>query len=328
MFTQQFPQSSQPMRLQFPTNYHLQQQQQQQQQQQPQQHSMPMPMSFANHQQHHNGPASSHSNNSGTPNNSFAGTIDPGLLQMTMNRMDTSQLHGMSSLFPSSSASSINSLGNNPSNNNNNNSSNNHHPTALGRSGLGSKRNSSNSASNQTIKQETGSPDFLATEMDFGEPSSMLSPGSSSPLNSPRNDFDSPDDFGTTGGNGLVSHAKPLPMNIQHQGSYGESPTGNGSLYSPVESDFFPEGDFSLPTGSRPMDMKFGRHMQHHQGSLPASVNNPFHSMSMPVQRSDWFGAADGHVVGSFENPSGLQFGPGEMTGMMSSLFEDEGDQK
>ncbi|KAF9965849.1 hypothetical protein BGZ70_003960 [Mortierella alpina] len=301
------------MRLQFPTNYHLQQQQQhqqhqqhQQQQQQPQQ-SMAMPMPFNNHHNHHN--------NAGTPNNSYAGTIDPGLLQMTMSRMDTSHLHSMSSLFPSSSASSINSLvnGGNASNKNN---------SILGRSGLGSKRNSSqnnNNNNSQSIKQETGSPDFLNSEMDFGEPGNMLSPGSSSPLNSPKNDFDSPDDFGST-------MSKPLPMNIQHQHSYGDSP-GNGSLYSPVESDFFPEGDFSLPTSSRALDMKFGvgRHM--HPGSLPTTTN-PFHSMSMPVPRSDWFGAADGHAVGSFENPSGLQFGAGEMPGMMSSLFEDEGDQK
>ncbi|KAF8919098.1 hypothetical protein BGZ58_004699, partial [Dissophora ornata] len=282
-----------------------------------------MPLPFNNHQHHHhnannsnNNNTNNNNNNAGTPNNSFAGTIDPGLLQMTMNRMDTSQLQSMNSLFSSSSASSINSLGNNNSNSNNS-----HHPTALGRSGLGSKRNSN---SNQTIKQETGSPDFLSSEMDFGEPGNMLSPGSSSPLNSPRNDFDSPDDFGSGGGGGAIaSHAKPLPMNIQHQNSYGESP-GNGSLYSPVESDFFPEGDFSLPTGTRTLDMKFGRHM--HPGSLP-NTGNPFHSMSMPVPRSDWFGAADGHAVGSFENPSGLQFGPGEMTGMMSSLFEDEGEQ-
>jgi hypothetical protein len=315
MFTQQFPQSSQPMRLQFPTNYHLQQQQQQHHNQpnnQQSNQSLAMPMPF-NNNQHHNG----NNNNSGTPNNSYAGTIDPGLLQMTMNRMDTSQLHNMSSLFPSSSGSSINSLGN---------TNNNQRPGALGRSGLGSKRNSS-SISNQAIKQEAGSPDFLASEMDFGEPGNMLSPGSTSPLNSPRNDFDSPDDFNTSGGGGggtMASHTKPLPMNIQHQNSYGESP-GNGSLYSPVESDFFPEGDFSLPTGTRPLDMKFGRHM--HPGSLP-NTSNPFHSMSMPVPRSDWFGAADGHTVGSFENPSGLQFAPGEMTGMMSSLFEDDGDQK
>ncbi|KAG0041366.1 hypothetical protein BGZ89_007497 [Linnemannia elongata] len=208
----------------------------------------------------------------------------------------------MSSLFPSSSASSINSLTNNPSATNTN---------GLGRSGLGSKRNSSNSNSNQNnVKQETGSPDFMASEMDFGEHRNMLSPGSSSPLNSPRNDFDS-----------TLSHAKPLPMNIQHQHSYGDSP-GNGSLYSPVESDFFPEGDFSLPSGTRPLDMKFGRHM-----SLPSA--NPFHSMSMPVPRSDWFGTTDGgHIVGSFENPTGLQFPQGEMTGMMSSLFEEDGDQK
>ncbi|KAF9177304.1 hypothetical protein BGZ49_005703, partial [Haplosporangium sp. Z 27] len=291
-------------KLQFPTHYHIQQQQQQQLHiQQQQQHPMAMPMSFNNHNHNHNG-----NNNAGTPNNSYAGTIDPGLLQMTMN----SHLQNMNSLFPSSSASSLNSLGN---------SNNNHGSTAngLSRSGLGgSKRNSSNSNSNQAIKQEAGSPDFLATEMDFGEPNNMLSPGSTSPLNSPRNDFDSPDDFNS---NTLSSsHAKPLPMNIQHQNSYGDSP-GNGSLYSPVESDFFPEGDFSMPTNSRALDMKFGRHM--HQGSLPS---NPFHSMSMPVPRSDWFGATDGHPVGSFENPSGLQFGPGEMTGMMSSLFEDEND--
>ncbi|KAG0005907.1 hypothetical protein BGZ79_000601 [Entomortierella chlamydospora] len=307
MFTQQSTQH-QP-KLQFPTHYHLQQQQQLHLQQQPQ-HPMAMPMSFNNH--HHNG-----NNNAGTPNNSYAGTIDPGLLQMTMNRMDTSQLHNMSSLFPSSSASSLNSLGNSSSNQG---STSNGHPSALGRSGLGANKRNSNSNNSQGIKQETGSPDFLAAEMDFGEPSNMLSPGSSSPLNSPRNDFDSPDDFNS---NPLTpSHSKPLPMNIQHQNSYGDSP-GNGSLYSPVESDFFPEGDFSLPTSSRPLDMKFGRHM--HQGSVPS---NPFHSMSMPVPRSDWFGAADGHAVGSFENPSGLQFGPGEMTGMMSSLFEDGDDPK
>ncbi|KAF9176641.1 hypothetical protein BGZ50_000191 [Haplosporangium sp. Z 11] len=302
MFSQQIPQSSQPMRLQFPTNYHLQQQQQQQQVQQQPQHPMAMPMSFNNH--HHNG------NNAGTPNNSYAGTIDPGLLQMTLNH--NSHLQNMGSLFPSSSASPIASLGNTAGG---------AKPSGLGsRAGLGSKRNSSSNANSQNIKQETGSPDFLSSEMDFGEPGNMLSPGSNSPLSPPRNDFDSPDDFSAT----ISSHVKPLPMNIQHQQhSYGESP-GNGSLYSPVESDFFPEGDFSLPTGSRPLDVKFGRHMQH-PGSLQT---NPFHSMSMPVPRSDWFGAADGHIVGSFENPSGLQFGAGEMPGMMSSLFEDDADQK
>ncbi|KAF9130256.1 hypothetical protein BGX30_013586 [Mortierella sp. GBA39] len=269
---------------------------------------MAMPMSFLNHHGHH---PHSHPNgagnnpNTGTPNNSFAGTIDPGLLQMTMNQ-------NMSSLFPSSSASSINSLTNAPTAT---------HTSVLGRSGLGSKRNSSNSNSNQNnVKQETGSPDFMAAEMDFGEHRNMLSPGSSSPLNSPRNDFDSPDDFNHPG-TGTLSHAKPLPMNIQNQHSYGDSP-GNGSLYSPVESDFFPEGDFSLPSGSRALDMKFGRHM-----SLPSA--NPFHSMSMPVPRSDWFGTTDGgHIVGSFENQTGLQFPQGEMTGMMSSLFEEDGEQK
>ncbi|KAF9079973.1 hypothetical protein BGX23_002881 [Mortierella sp. AD031] len=233
-----------------------------------------------------------------------------------MNRMDASQLHSMSSLFPSSSASSINSLTNTSATNNTATN------PALGRSNLGSKRNSSSNSNsnNQNVKQEAGSPDFLASEMDFGEPRNMLSPGSSSPLNSPRNDFDSPDDFNNHPGTGTLSHAKPLPMNIQHQHSYGDSP-GNGSLYSPVESDFFPEGDFSLPNSSRALDMKFGRHM-----SLPTA--NPFHSMSMPVPRSDWFGTTDGHVVGSFENPGGLQFPQGEMTGMMSSLFEEDGDQK
>ncbi|KAF9438222.1 hypothetical protein BGZ76_009149 [Entomortierella beljakovae] len=304
MFSQQSVQH-QP-KLQFPTHYHVQQQQQQLHSQQQTQHPMSMPMSFNNY---HNG------NSAGTPNNSYAGTIDPGLLQMTMNRMDTSQLQNMNSLFPSSSASSINSLGNS----NNNHATANSHPSVLGRNGHGNKRNSNGPNNNQAIKQETGSPDFLASEMDLGEPSNALSPGSSSPLNSPRNDFDSPDDFNSTH---TSSHAKPLPMNIQHQNSYGDSP-GNGSLYSPVESDFFPEGDFSLPTSSRPLDMKFGRHM--HPGSLPS---NPFHSMSMPVPRSDWFGATDGHAVGSFENPSGLQFGPGEMTGMMSNLFEDGDDPK
>ncbi|KAG0269648.1 hypothetical protein BGZ95_001981 [Linnemannia exigua] len=266
---------------------------------------MAMPMSFLNHHGHHphNHPNGGGNPNTGTPNNSYAGTIDPGLLQMTMSQ-------NMSSLFPSSSASSINSL----TNNNNSNTT-----PALGRGGLGSKRNSNNSKSNQNVKQETGSPDFMASEMDFGEHRNMLSPGSSSPLSSPRNDFDSPDDFNHPG-TGTLSHAKPLPMNIQHQHSYGDSP-GNGSLYSPVESDFFPEGDFSLPNSSRALDMKFGRHM-----SLP--TGNPFHSMSMPVPRSDWFGTTDGHIVGSFENPTGLQFPQGEMTGMMSSLFEEDGDQK
>ncbi|KAK3824993.1 MAG: hypothetical protein J3Q66DRAFT_98555 [Benniella sp.] len=276
---QQFPQPSQPG-LQFPTNYHIQQQQQRQQLQQAQQ-SMAMAMPFSTHHQN--------PNNTATPNNSYAaGTIDPGLL-MTMNQ--TSQLQNMNPLFSSSSASSITSLG----------SSN--HPMSIGR-GLGVKRNSSSN----TVKQETGSPDFL--EMEIGEPANMLSPGSTSPLNSPRNDFDSPDDFG--GSNGGSTVAKPMPVNIQHQNSYGESP-GNGSLYSPVE-DTFPE-DF-LPT--RPLDMKFGRSI--HPGSLP---NNPY-SMSMPVGRSDWFGSVDAHAVGSFENPSGLQFGPGEMTGMMGSLYEEE----
>ncbi|KAG0290990.1 hypothetical protein BGZ97_006019 [Linnemannia gamsii] len=220
----------------------------------------------------------------------------------------------MSSLFPSSSASSINSLGNTPTTGT---------AGGLGRNGLGSKRNSSsnaNSSNNQSVKQEAGSPDFMASEMDFGEHRNMLSPGSSSPLNSPRNDFDSPDDFNHPG-TGTLSHAKPLPMNIQNQHSYGDSP-GNGSLYSPVESDFFPEGDFSLPNSSRALDMKFGRHM-----SLPSA--NPFHSMSMPVPRSDWFGTTDGgHLIGSsFENQTGLQFPQGEMNGMMTSLFEEDGDQ-
>ncbi|KAF8948487.1 hypothetical protein BGZ52_006853, partial [Haplosporangium bisporale] len=115
-----FGQQNQQPKLQFPTNFHLQQQQQQQllqQQQQQQHHGMPtsthpmaMPVPFPNH----------HNNNNGTPNNSFAaGTIDPGLLQMSMGRMDFSQLHNlgqannlqtnnMNSLFPPSS----NSLGN------------------------------------------------------------------------------------------------------------------------------------------------------------------------------------------------------------------------
>ncbi|KAG0096950.1 hypothetical protein BGZ93_003714 [Podila epicladia] len=285
-----FAQQSQPTRLQFPTNYHVQQLNKSKLQQQ---HAMAMPLQFpAGHHPNNN-------NNGGTPNNSLIGTIDPGLLQMGM-------VHGMSIFPSSSSASSINSLSNG----------------SLLR-GMGSKRSSSNSTNNMAIKQEAASPDFLAQEMDFGEPGSMVSPGSTSPLGSPSNDFDSPDDFHCSNNNGslnnLSSHAKPVPLNI-HQGSYGDSP-GNGSLYSPgLESDFFPEGDFSLPN-SRPLDMKFGRHM--HSGSMP----NPFHSMSMPVPRSDWFGATDGHAVGSFENPSGMQFPTGEMT-MMSSLFEDEGDHK
>ncbi|KAG0344867.1 hypothetical protein BGZ54_005725, partial [Gamsiella multidivaricata] len=230
-------------------------------------------MNFPNHS----------NNNAGTPNNSFAGTIDPGLLQMTMGRMDMSQLQNMSSLFPPTSGTSL-------SNN----------QALLGRGGLGG------SFTNPTIKQEAASPDYLASEMDFGEAGNMLSPGSTSPLNSPLNDFDSPDDFSTpntTNAGPTGSFAKPAPLNI-HQGSFGESP-GTGSLYSPgMESDFFPEGDFSLPKSTRPLDMKFGRPM--HPNSLPA---NPFHSMSMPVQRSDWFGGAngtDGHSVGSYENPSGL----------------------
>ncbi|KAG0046347.1 hypothetical protein BGZ83_008489 [Gryganskiella cystojenkinii] len=303
MFGQQVPQ--QQPKLQFPTNYHLQQQQQTQQPQQHQQQTHPMAMPFPNH--HNN------NNNTGTPNNSFAGTIDPGLLQMTMNRMDMSQLHNMSSLFPSTSAGTGTSLSN--------------HQSLLGRGGAGNNNNSAGGSgfgstpnSNPSIKQEASSPDYLASEMDFGEPSSMLSPGSNSPLNSPLNDFDSPDDFSTPNVSGAMisgSFAKPTPLNI-HQGSYGESP-GTGSLYSPgLESDFFPEGDFSLPKSTRPLDMKFGPGgRQMHQGSLPT---NPFHSMSMPVQRSDWFGAADSH--GSFETPSGLQFATGEM-GMMDSLFEE-----
>jgi len=293
MFGQQVPQQQQQQqpKLQFPTNYHLQQQQQNQQPT----HPMAMPMPFPNSNNH---------NNAGTPNNSFAGTIDPGLLQMTMNRMDISQLHNMSSLFPATSAGTGTSLSN--------------HQSLLGRgSGLSSTPNS-----NPSIKQEASSPDYMASEMDFGEPSSMLSPGSNSPLNSPLNDFDSPDDFSTpSAAAGSGSFAKPTALNI-HQGSYGESP-GTGSLYSPgLESDFFPDGDFSLPKSTRPLDMKFGRQM--HQGSLPT---NPFHSMSMPVQRSDWFGAPDSHPVGSFENPSGLQFATGEM-GMMDSLFEDGAEPK
>ncbi|KAF9316425.1 hypothetical protein BG003_002008 [Podila horticola] len=285
-----FAQQSQPTRLQFPTNYHVQQLNKSKLQQQ---HTMAMPLQFpAGHHPNNN------NNNAGTPNNSLIGTIDPGLLQMGMGHMP---MHGMSIFPTSSSASSINSLSNG----------------SLLR-GMGSKRSSSNSTHNMAIKKEAASPDFLAHEMDFGEPGNMVSPGSTSPLGSPSNDIDSPDDFhGSSNGLNLSSHTKPVPLNI-HQGSYGDSP-GNGSLYSPgVESDFFPEGDFSLPN-SRPLDMKFGRHM--HSGSMP----NPFHSMSMPVQRSDWFGATDSHAVGSFENPSGMQFPTGEMT-MMSSLFEDEGD--
>lgn len=298
---QQIPQSSPSQsKLQFPTNYHIQQQQQQQHQLQQQlhlqqsTHPMAMPLNFPNH---HN---ANNNNNAGTPNNSFAGTIDPGLLQMTMNRMDMSQLHNMNSLFPPTSGTS---LLNNQSH--------------LGRGGA-------TTIPTPTIKQEAASPDYLASEMDFGEPGNMLSPGSSSPLNSPLNDFDSPDDFSTPNpgpGSGSFA-AKPTPLNI-HQGSYGESP-GTGSLYSPgPESDFFPEGDFSFPKNTRPLDMKFGRSM--HPSSLPAGNN--FHSMSMPAQRSDWFGAGDGHSVGSFENPSGLQFATGEMN-MLDSLFEDGSEPK
>ncbi|KAF9192446.1 hypothetical protein BGZ49_003422 [Haplosporangium sp. Z 27] len=253
---------------------------------------MAVPMSFHNHQ-----------NNAGTPNNSFAGTIDPGLLHMTMNRIDMSQMQNMNSLFPQTSGTSL-------SNN----------QALLGRGNLS---NLNNNIGNPTIKQEAASPDYLASEMDFGEPGNMLSPGSSSPLNSPLNDFEGSDDFSTPiTGAGSSSLAKPTPLNI-HQGSYGGSP-GAGSMYSPgLESDFFPEGDFSLPKSTRPLDMKFGRPM--HPNSLPT---NPFHSMSMPVQRSEWFGGAnDGHSVGSYENPSGLQFAPGEMN-MMDSLFEDGGDGK
>ncbi|KAG0339239.1 hypothetical protein BG000_002549 [Podila horticola] len=262
---------------------------------------MAMPVPFPNH----------HHNNNGTPNNSFAaGTIDPGLLQMSMGRMDFSHLHNlnsnnmnsMNSLFPPSSTP----LGN---------------PTLLGRNSAHGNSLSS-SSSNPVIKQEASSPDYLASEMDFGEPGNMLSPGSSSPLNSPLNDFDSPDDFSTPNNNaGSGSFAKPTPLNIR-PGSYGESP-GTGSLYSPgLESDFFPDGDFSLPKSTRPLDMKFGRNMQ--QGS---SLPTPFHSMSMPVHGSDWFGATDGHAVGSYESPSGLQFAAGEM-GMMDSLFEDGAEPK
>ncbi|KAF8919696.1 hypothetical protein BGZ58_004604 [Dissophora ornata] len=304
-----FSQQHQP-KLQFPTNYHIQQQQQQQQQQMPT-HPMAVPMNFPN-LHHQNG--NNNNNNAGTPNNSFAGTIDPGLLQMTMGRMDMSQLQNMNTLFPPTSGTS---LANNQA--------------LLGRGGLGNMGNglSSGSPTNMTVKQEAASPDYLASEMDFGEPGNMVSPGSNSPLNSPLNDFDGPDDFSTpqTGGGGAASagsFAKPAPLNI-HPGSYGGSP-GTGSLYSPgLESDFFPEGDFSLPKSTRPLDMKFGRPGAMHPNSLPA---NPFHSMSMPVQRSEWFGgAADGHSVGSYENPSGMQFAAGEMN-MMDSLFEDGSDSK
>ncbi|KAG0206697.1 hypothetical protein BGX28_001896 [Mortierella sp. GBA30] len=284
MYGQQMPQT-QP-KLQFPTNYHLQQQQQQQQQHPPT-HPMAMPMNFPNQQ---------FNNNAATPNNSFVGTIDPGLL---MNRMDMSQLQNMNSLFSPSGTSLVNNQ------------------ALLGRGGP----NHGLGTPNPSIKQEAASPEYLTSEMDFGEPSNMLSPGSSSPLNSPLNDFDGSDDFATpnvTAGPGTF--AKPAPLNI-HPGSYGESP-GTGSLYSPgLESDFFPEGDFSLPKGTRPLDVKLGRM---HPNSLP---NNIFHSMSMPVQRSDWFGAGDGHSVGSFENQSGLHFPAGEMT-MMDSLFEDGSEPK
>ncbi|KAF9978958.1 hypothetical protein BGZ73_007845 [Actinomortierella ambigua] len=294
-----FSQSSQPMRLAHPTPYHLQQQLQrqnslqQQQQQQPTQSlpfstaatsmPMPMPMPFPNHH---------HQNNTGTPNNSFAGTIDPNLLQVTMGRMgDMSHLQNVSSLFPASTTPS--SAGSTLAQTT--------HPL-LGRSSL----------SNPSIKQEAASPDYLASELDFGEPGSMLSPGSSSPINSPLNDFDGSDDFslplGAGSGNGNGS-SKPTPLNI-HQGSYGESPN-TGSLYSPGESDLFPD-DITMPT-SRPVDMKYGRNSLQIQSSL----QSPFHSMSMPVHRSDWFGnTADGHAVGSYENPSGIQF--------VNSLFDDE----
>jgi len=292
MFSQQTAAQHQP-KLQFPTNYHLQQLQQQQQQTNP----MAVPMSFANN--HHN-------NSAATPNNSLAGTIDPGLLQMTMGRMDMAQLQNMGSLFPSSTGAAL------PNNS-----------ALLGR--IGNLNNALGGASsNLSVKQETASPDYMASELDFGEANNILSPGSSSPLNSPMNDFDSPDDFSTPLNNnaGSGTFAKPTPLNT-HPGSFGESPNA-GSLYSPgLESDFFPDGDFSLPKGSRPLDMKFGRPL--HPNSLPA---NPFHSMSMPVQRSDWFGGAtDGHSVGSYENPSGLAFAPGEVT-MMDSLFEDGSDPK
>ncbi|KAG0242301.1 hypothetical protein BGW41_004515 [Actinomortierella wolfii] len=293
------------MRLAHPTPYHLQQQLQRQnalqQQQQQQTQSLPfstttnsttmpmaMPMPFPNHH---------HQNNTGTPNNSFAGTIDPGLL-MTMNRMGdmSQQLHNVSSLFPTSTATS--SAGSTTL-------AQTTHPL-LGRSSL----------SNPTIKQEAASPDYLASEIDFGEPGSMLSPGSSSPINSPLNDFDGSDDFTLPLGGGVSGNSgsttKPTPLNI-HQGSYGESP-GTGSLYSPGESDLFPD-DLSMPA-SRPLDMKFGRNSL----QLQSSLQSPFHSMSMPVHRSDWFGnTADGHAVGSYENPSGIQF--------VNSLFDDEAEK-
>ncbi|KAI8354440.1 hypothetical protein B0O80DRAFT_451087 [Mortierella sp. GBAus27b] len=293
-----FGQTAQQPKLQFPTNYHLQQQQIQQQQQQPQTNPMAVPMTFVN----------SHQNNSAaTPNNSFAPTIDPGLLQMTMGRMDMSQLQNMNSLFPPTTGA----LSSNQA--------------LLGRGSVGNINNVLGAANNLSVKQETASPDYLTSEMDLGEAGNILSPGSSSPLNSPLNDFDNPDDFATSNNNGAGSStfakATPTPLNI-HPGSFGESPN-TGSLYSPgLESDFFPDGDYSLPKGSRPLDMKFNRM---HPNSLPA---NPFHSMSMPVQRSEWFGGAtDGHSVGSYENPSGLQFAPGEVT-MMDSLFEDGSDPK
>ncbi|KAF9192889.1 hypothetical protein BGZ50_008130 [Haplosporangium sp. Z 11] len=291
MFGQQVPQ--QP-KLQYPTNYHLRQQQQQQQPT----HPMAMPMTFPNHHNPNN-------NNTGTPNNSFAATIDPGLLQMSMNM---TQLNNMNSLFPATSAAPGSSLLNNQS--------------LLGPHGHRNMNNTLSAASSTPIiKQETASPDYMASEMDFGEPSNMLSPGSSSPLNSPMNDFEGSDDFSTPNPSaGVGAFIKPAPLSIP-PGSYGESP-GTGSLYSPgLESDFFPEGDFSLPKSTRPLDMKLGRMQPNSQ------PNNIFHSMSMPVPRSDWFGAADGHSVGSYENPSGLQFATGEMT-MMDSLFEDGSAEK
>src|SRR5690606_5330500 len=102
------------------------------------------------------------------------------------------------------------------------------------------------------------SPEYM-TEVDFGngggtEPSNMISPGSNSPLNSPMNDFEGSDDFSMPLPSIHPHSTKPTPLNIHHHGSFGESP-GAGSLYSPgLESDFFPEGDFSLPTGTRPLD--------------------------------------------------------------------------
>ncbi|KAF9579570.1 hypothetical protein BGW38_004120 [Lunasporangiospora selenospora] len=189
------------------------------------------------------------------------------------------------------------------------------------------------------IKQEAASPDYVTSEMDFGEPGNMLSPGSTSPINSPLNDYDNADDLVSTNHTGPhganTNIPKPAPLNIHHHGSFGESPR-TGSLYSPgLESDFFPDDNFSLPKGnSRPLDMKFGRNMHMAPGSLPQT--SPFHSMSMPVHRSDWFGGnggpggagADGQsIVGSYENPSTLQFAPGEMTAM-DSLFEDGSDPK